>query len=102
MALFGPAATMVSKDGSLGTELAHPLVEVEPDLPLGAAGPDAAGRDQLGQRLVGDRAGLAQRLDLAVVLDRPQGLDQVGGRRQLDRSSRSRPRRPAGRRGRRR
>ena len=72
----------------VGTEFAHPLIQVEPDLPFGAAGPDPVGGDQIGQRVVGDRTRMAQRLDLALVLDRPQGLDEVGGRLQLDRSSR--------------
>ena len=72
----------------VGAEFAHPLIEVEPDLPFGTARPDPAGRDQFGQRVVGDRARMAQRLDLALVLDRPQGLDQVGGGAQLDRSPR--------------
>ena len=67
----------------LGTQRQHAGVELAADLQLGAPGPQRALGGQLGQRLVGDRAGAAQRLDLVVVLDRAQGLDGPADRGQL-------------------
>ena len=56
----------------LRAERQHPGVELPADLQLGAARAQRALGGELGQRLVGDGAGAAQRLDLVVVLDRAQ------------------------------
>jgi hypothetical protein len=61
----------------LGAQRQHPGVEFPADLQLGATRPQRSLGGQLGERLVGDGTGLAQGLDLPVVLDRAQRLDEA-------------------------
>ncbi len=76
IAEFGPGGDDGLERRADRAVAAHPVLQLERDLTLGAAGAQPAGGEQVGQRRVGGRAGRVQRGHLGRVLDRAQPLDQ--------------------------